>query len=294
MFDHRGDQAEGLRRMLGLERARTITLLGARNQVGATSCVMNLAVALGLAGRRVLVIDEHFGPANVSGLLGMGAHTELKHLLDGECRLEQVIQKGPHGILVLPAANGARALARLTPLQRDRATAELHALDELCDVVLVDAVAPTLLQATAFAGAAQETVVVLGPDVTSITQAYVRIKHLRTRCGVMHFRLLINRATEEPGAQRACDNLAQAARGFLDATLEHVGTVPDDSAMRLAARQFAPVVETDPASPAARSFRRMAGIILEWPARQRGAGTPDTLFRRVIQTSRPRAAGAGA
>lgn len=294
MFDRRGDQAEGLRRMLGLERVRTIALLGARNRAGTTSCVMNLAVALGLAGRRVLIIDEHFGPANVSGLLGMAARTELKHLLGGECRLEQVLQKGPHGILVLPAANGARALGRLTPLQRDRATAELCVLDELCDVVLVDAVAPTLLQATVFAGAAQETVVVLEPDATSITQAYSRIKHLRRRHGTTHFRLLVNLATGVIGAQRACDNLAQAARGFLDATLEYAGTVPADPAMHLAAQQFAPVVVSDPASPAARSFQRMARVILEWPARQRGAGTPDALFHRVIQTSRPRAAGAGA
>lgn len=280
--------------MLGLERARTIAILGARNQVGTTSCVMNLAVALAQAGRRVLVVDEHFGPANISGLLGMGTRSELKHLLSGECRLEQVLQQGPHGVLVLPAANGARALCRLTPLQRNRATAELRVFDELCDVVLVDAVAPTPTQATAFAGAAQETIVVLGPDATSITQAYARIKRLRSQHGVTHFRLLVNLATGESTAQRACANLVQVARGFLDATLEHVGTVPADSAMCRAAQQFAPVMETDPLSPAARSFQRMARNILEWPARRRGAGTPDMLFHRVIQTSRPRVASAGA
>ncbi len=294
MFEHRGDQAEGLRRMLGLERVRTIALLGARNRVGTTSCVFNLAVALGLAGRRVLVVDEHFGPENVSGLHGMAVRTDLKHLLDGECRLEQVLQQGPYGTLVLPAANGTRALGRLTPLQRDRATAELSALDELCDVVLVDAVAPAPLQATAFAGAAQEIVVVLESDATSITQAYARIKHLRSRHGSTHFRLLVNFAIDVTSAQRACDNLVQAARGFLDATLEYAGTVPADPAMRLAARQFAPVVVTDPTSPAARSFQHMARTMMEWPARRRGAGTPDALFHRVIQTSRSRVAGAGA
>ena len=128
MFDHRGDQAEGLRRMLGLERVRTIALLGARNRAGTTSCVTNLAVALGLAGRRVLISDEHFGPANVSGLLGVAARTELKHLLDGECRLEQVLQKGPHGILVLPAANGARALGQQDLVRRMARTAKYPAL----------------------------------------------------------------------------------------------------------------------------------------------------------------------
>lgn len=294
MFDLRGDQAEGLRRMLGLERVRTIAFVGARRQAGTTSCVTNLAVALGLAGRRVLVVDEHYAPSNVAGLLGLSTRTELKHLLAEECRLEQVLQRGPHGMLLLPAAVGIRALARLTSLQRDRAVEQLRVLDELCDVVLVDVVAPTPMQAAAFAGAAQETIVVMEPDVTSITQAYTRIKRLRIHHGVAHFRLLVNRTADARVAQRAFDNLQQAARGFLDATLEYAGMVTTDAAMGRAAGQFAAVVQSEPDSPAARDLQQIARSILQWPARQRGAGTPDTLFHRVIQTSRPRMAGAGA
>jgi len=288
-----GDQAEGLRRMLGLERTRTIAVVGARHRLGTTTCVVNLATALCGAGRNVLVVDEHYGPGNVTGMLGMTAHVELKHLMRGDCGLHQVLQRGPRGMLVLPAASGARSLSRLSRLQRDRAVAEFRALDDLCDVVVVDALAPTLQQSAVFCGATQETVVVVAPDVASITDAYARIKQLRTRHGVRHFRLLFNRAAGAPNAQRAYDNLVQAARGFLDATLEYLGAVPMDAAVTQAAQRFSPVVDTDPLAPAARSFQRIARAMLEWPARASGAGTPDTLFHRVIQNNRPRVAGAG-
>ncbi len=294
MFERKGDQAEGLRRMLGLERVRTIAVFGARARAGATSCVMNLAAALGQSGRSVLVIDEHYGPANMPGMLGLAARGDLKQVLSGDRSLQDVLERGPQGVLVLPAANGARMLGRMPALQRERAAAGFRALDDLCDLVLVDALAPTPLQGAIFGSAAQETVIVLEPDVAAITQTYALVKQLRQHHGIAYFRMLVNRSTEERTAWRAFDNLAQAARGFLDAGIEYVGTVPLDGAFADAARQFAPLTEIHPASPAARSFQRLARTMLQWPARQRGADTPDQLFHRVIQTSRRRAAGAGA
>ena len=294
VFERKGDQAEGLRRMLGLERVRTIALFGARGRAGTTTCIMNLAAALGQAGRSVLVVDEHYGPDNISGMLGLSARGDLKQVLAGDRSLREVLEHGPQGVLILPAANGARMLGRLPTLQRERAAAGFRALDDLCDLVLIDALAPTPLQGAVFGGAAQETVIVLEPDVTAITQAYALIKQLRQRHGITYFRMLVNRSTEERTAWRAFDNLAQAARGFLDAGVEYVGTVPMDGSFADAVRQFSPLADVRPASPAARSFQRLARTMLQWPARHHGADTPDQLFHRVIQTSRRRAAGAGA
>lgn len=294
MLDGRGDQAEGLRKMLGLARVRTIAVLGARNRAGVTSCVINLGAALLQAGRSVLVIDEQFGPANVAGLLGMAARNELKQVLAGDCALQDALLRGPHGMLLLPAASGVRQLGKLTTFRRERAAEDFAALDALCDVVLVDALSPQSTQGASFAAAAQETVIVLDPSVTAITQAYARIKQLQGLYGISRFRVLINRATDAAAAERVFGNLQQAARGFLDVTLDYIGSVPADPAMPQAARQFLPVADAQPAAPAARSFQHIARDMLGWPARARGAGTPDHLFHRVIQTNRPRLAGAGA
>ncbi len=294
MYSEIGDQAEGLRRMLGLGRVRTIALLGARGRAGTTSCIVNLATALAQSGRSVLVVDEHYGPANVAGMLGISARLELKHVLTGHSRLAAVLQSGPPGVLLLPAASGVRVLARLSPLQRDQAVAGLHGLDELGDLVLVDALAPLSAQGAVFGAAAQETVIVLEPDPASITKTYMQIKQLRLRFGISHFRVLVNRAGDEAAAQRAFGNLAQAARGFLDARIEYAGVIPIDPTFTLAAGRFVPIVESHPTAPAAKSFQRIARAILEWPARRQGAATPDSLFHRVIHTSRARIAGAGA
>jgi len=294
MPEFRGDQAEGLRRMLGSERVRTIAVIGARSGTGTTTCVINLGAALMQAGRTVLVIDEHFGPANVAGLLGLAARTELKQVLAGDCRLQDVLLRGPQGILVLPAASGVRTLGRMPALMRQRAAGGFGALDDLCDVVLVDALAQPGPHGASFAASAQETVVVLDPSVTAITQAYARIKQLRISCGMTRFRILINRAVDDASAQRVFANLQQAARGFLEVDLDYIGAVPADDAAPQAGRSFLPIAEVRPAAAAARGFQRIARGVLGWPARMHGAGTPDRLFHRVIQTDRPRLAVAGA
>lgn len=294
MHDGRTDQAEGLRRMLGSARVRTVALIGARSGAGTTTCAVNIAAALLHAGRSVLVIDEHFGPANAAGLLGLAIRAELKQVLTGDCRLQDALLRGPQGMLLLPAASGVRALGRLPVQQRQRAAESFGTLDELCDVVLVDALAQAAPQGGSFAGAAQETLIVVDPSVTAITQAYSRIKQLRTMHGIGRFRVLINRALNAEAAQRVFANLEQAARGFLDVRLDFAGTVPADAAMAQAERSFLPVAAVSPASAAARGFQCLAREMLGWPAQPRGAGTPDHLFHRVIQTSRPLLAGAGA
>jgi flagellar biosynthesis protein FlhG len=280
--------------MLGAARVRTVALIGARSGAGTTTCAVNIAAALLHAGRSVLVIDEHFGPANAPGLLGLAARTDLKQVLTGDCRLRDALLRGPQGMLLLPAARGVRALGRLPALQRQRAAESLGGLDELCDVVLVDALVQAVPQGGSFAGAAQETLIVVDPSVTAITQAYLRIKHLRTKHGFGRFRVLINRAANAESAQRVFTNLEQAARGFLDVRLDYAGTVPADAAVTQAGRSFLPVSAVAPSSAAARGFQRLAREMLGWPAQVRGAGTLDHLFHRVIQTSRLLLAGAGA
>ena len=71
MFLERGDQAEGLRRLLGHDRPRCIVLASACAGVGKTSVAINLAAAIAAAGLRVLLIDENYGLSDIASSLGL-------------------------------------------------------------------------------------------------------------------------------------------------------------------------------------------------------------------------------
>ena len=85
-----GDQAQSLRRLVGgkteysvshssdnlnlqsgsLLGARVIAVTSGKGGVGKTNLTVNMAIALGMAGQRVLVLDADLGMANVDVILG--------------------------------------------------------------------------------------------------------------------------------------------------------------------------------------------------------------------------------
>jgi len=290
MLDGR-DQAEGLRRMLASGRTRTIAVFGARSGCGSTSIAVNLGTALAAAGRSVLLVDEHFGPGNAAGLLGVNTRRDLRHAISGDSSLSAVVQGRPSGLMLLPAASGARALGRMSQPARGEAVAGLGISDGWCDIVLVDAQSPAPGRQALLGAAVQEALIVLQPDPVSITQGYAVMKRLRREYCIDRFRALMNRAADSGLADRAAANLTHAARGFLDASLDYAGSIPQDPAFAVAAARAEPLVEVDPASPAAVALQVLARAVLSWPAARRGADGPVNLFRKFThQGAAPRAA----
>ena len=95
MADFQRDQAEGLRRLLDREHLRVTTVTSGSHGVGKTSVVINVAAEFAARGHRVLVIDENYGPANVSGLLGVRSRFDFNHVMRRSCTLEDALIEGP-------------------------------------------------------------------------------------------------------------------------------------------------------------------------------------------------------
>lgn len=291
----RGDQADGLRRMLAFSHARTVVAVAGRSGAGRTSCVVNLAAALAQAGRNVVVLDENFGPGNVSGVLGVKPRFDLRHAICGDCPLEEAIASARAGLRVISASSAARSLARLTATQQERAIDCFAQLDQLADVVLIDTLAECTGPVAGFGCSAQEFVVVLTPSAASVTGSYALMKMAAQRHRRERFRILVNRVHREELVGVVFTNMAQAAeRSGLKAGLELMGAVAYDGAFARAAQEHASVVEAFPEAAASRAFRQAGSDMLGWVAQRDGASRLDGFMQRVIRTSRLTAAGGGA
>ena len=108
-----GDQAQGLRKPR-VKPVRVIAVSGGKGGVGKTSVSVNLAVAMANAGRHVMLLDADLGLANVDVLLGLSPRFTLADVIEGRCSLEDTILEGPHGLAVVPASSGKRAMAELS------------------------------------------------------------------------------------------------------------------------------------------------------------------------------------
>ena len=118
-----------------------LAVTGGKGGVGKTNICANLAIAMCMLGRRVMLLDADLGLANVDVLLGLQPSHSLADVVSGERRLQDIIVTGPAGVRVIPGASGLAEMANLTPAQHAGIINAFSELTEDLDALLVDTAA---------------------------------------------------------------------------------------------------------------------------------------------------------
>ncbi len=95
--------------------------------------------------------------------------------------------------------------------------------------------------------AAQEVLLVVCDEPTSITDAYALIKLLNRDYGMNRFRVLANMAQSPQEGRNLFAKLTKVTDRFLDVALQYVGAVPYDECVRKAVQKQRAVYEAFPA-----------------------------------------------
>ncbi len=268
-----GDQANGLRQMQNNQQSKfnrnhkvkVIAVTGGKGGVGKSNVSLNMAVALGQQGKRVLVFDADLGLANVDVMLGVRVEKNLSHLLAGECELEDILVEGPHGIKIVPATSGTRNMVELSPNEHAGLIRAFSELSTQFDILIVDTAAGISDMVLSFSRAAQDIMVVVCDEPTSITDAYALIKVLNRDYGVFRFKVVANMVRSLREGQELFAKLSKVADRFLDVALELVAIVPFDENVRKSVRKQRTIVDAFPKSPAAIAFKTLASRASSWP-----------------------------
>jgi flagellar biosynthesis protein FlhG len=266
------DQANGLRALCSREREarsaarpplRVVAVTSGKGGVGKTHLSCNLSVLAGRAGRRVLLVDADLGLANTDIVLGLGAHRHMGHLLEAGYGLEDVLAEGPGGVRILSASTGVQELTHLDDSQKLRLVSALDAVEDQFDLVVIDCGAGIGDNVLFFAGAAQEALLVVSPEPTSLTDAYAAVKVLSQQAGVEHFAIIVNQVPTEAHGREVFDKLAGVAGRFLRAHLRFLGAVPRDENLQRALMAQRAVVELFPRSPSSRAIQVLCDRLLQ-------------------------------
>src|SRR5947209_9096551 len=90
--------------------ARSLVLTSGKGGVGTSNLCLNLAIALGEAGQRVVLVDADFGLANLDILCGLAPERDLGDVLAEGRPWADAVVAGPGGIRLLAGAHGMRTL----------------------------------------------------------------------------------------------------------------------------------------------------------------------------------------
>lgn len=269
LVGHRGNPSELEKALHPAQWRRpsvpTIAIASGKGGVGKSNLVANLGVALARRGRRVVVVDADLGLANLDALLGLRPARTLRDVLRGDCSLLDTVLEGPSGVRFVPAASGFEDMTRLSSEQAVRLLEQFEEIAATSDFLLVDTAAGISANVLFFAVAAAETIVVLTPEPTSLTDAYALVKVLARRYGVPSFDVLVNLARDRDEALRTFSHVARVARRFLAVELRYRGWVPADDAVGDAVRRQRLLLDAAPRSAAARAIESFAAGLLAVP-----------------------------
>lgn len=281
--------------MLHELRARTLTappvqviaVTGGKGGTGKSSVAVNLATGLVQDGRRVLLLDGDLGLANVDVLLGLTPRCTLEHVLRGERTLEEVIVASSAGVRVVPSASGVARMASLSSTEQAGLIQAFGALPDPFDVLVVDTAAGISETVLRFCQSAQQVLVVLRDEPTSLTDTYALIKVLSRQHGVSEFRVLANMTRGVGQGEGVFRRLQRVTDRYLMVSLDFVGEIPEDPALARSIQAQRSVMELFPGSPAALAFRRLVRTASRWPLPMGPSGRLEFFFERLVTRPTP-------
>ncbi|MFS1705056.1 MinD/ParA family protein [Aestuariibacter sp. GS-14] len=276
------DQASSLRKMNQSRLIKVIAVTGGKGGVGKTNITLNTAIAMAKQGKRVMVLDADLGLANVDVMLGLRVEKNLSHVLSGECTLDEVLVTGPHGIKIAPATSGTQSMTELSPTQHAGLIRAFSELRSQVDVLIVDTAAGISDMVLSFSRAAQDILVVVCDEPTSLTDAYALIKILNRDYGVFRFKIVANMVRDIREGQELFSKLSKVTGRFLDVALELVATVPFDENIRRAVRKQSAIVDAFPASPAAVAISQLAAKAASWPIPAQPGGHLEFFVEQLV------------
>lgn len=213
---------------------RTIAVTGGKGGVGKTNVATNLAIAMAQLGKRVGILDADLGLANVDVMLHVNPRYTLKHVVTGEKKIEDIIVKGPLGISVIAGSSGIKTMADLPVQIHKKLIGELHRLNNLIDILIIDTPAGIGNNVLSFVLAADEILAVTIPDPMAYTDAYALIKVVSRWRQDAQINLLINMVRTAAQAREVAEILKTVVRKYNLplGRISYAGYIPYDSKIK--------------------------------------------------------------
>lgn len=252
--------------------ARVIAVASAKGGVGKTTTTAALGTTLAAAGYDVVAVDTDLGMANLGATLGVDADGATVHdLLAGRADAAAATIEGPAGLSVVP---GDTDLAAFPDADPARLRTVLEAFAD-ADYVLLDT----------GAGLSHDTVLPLGlaDDVLLVTDTTPnavddteKTRQVVDRLDGSIVGLVVTQVdVDVPDADLPTDGV--------DAPL--LATVPTSPIVAEATATGDAFVESDPASPVAAAYRRLARAVTDEPISEPDVESSETVETEVVDES---------
>lgn len=233
---------------------KMISIASGKGGVGKTTVTCHLALALAEKNKRVLILDGDLGMSNVDIVFGVKPQRTISDLLDGD-PIQDCITPLVKNVDLLAGGSGLYELVTTNSFQRREVIQQIESLSFLYDYVLIDT-APGLHDYVLHLNAiADECLVVITPDPSSLADAYALIKVMHQKYKTKSIQVICNLVTDAK-AEVLFARFSDVIEKFLNIRVSYLGFINQDEDIkrwqhqqRLNMRQTSTVKSLIPARP---------------------------------------------
>lgn len=230
---------------------RAITIASGKGGTGKTTLTVNLGTMLASFGKETYIMDADVGMANLGIVLGLeDVPITLHEVLAGKAPVSEAIYEGPKGVKVVPSGISLKGFQNANP---DRLRDVMRELVGRCEYLLIDAPAGISRDGVIPLAIADEVILVVNPELSSIVDA-LKTKILTELVGGHVSGAILNRATMEN---------TEVSREKMEKVLgvKVIGIIPEDANVRRSSAFKTPIVIKFPQSEASVAIKRIAASI---------------------------------
>ena len=260
-----------------------IGIASGKGGVGKTTLSTNLAVALTMMNKKVMLLDGDLGLANAQIALGCQTQYNLSHVIAGEKTLKEIIVTSRQGVLLVPGASGVHEMAAISPAITAGIVQAFSELDDDIDYLILDAAAGIAPSVLAFMEACQRRFIVVKDEPSSIADAYGIIKVMTRDLELDEIYLIPNMVESQAAGAQLYRRVNEVCDRFLGKTLQYLTSIESDEMILAALKKYQSVMEFAPGSAGARDYRRLADAITHLPTISHASGGLQFFMERLVR-----------
>lgn len=243
-------------------QTKVISIISGKGGVGKSVLAFNLAERIAAMKGRILLVDADLNCGNLHILANVRGDYGITEFILGELSLKEAVTKIDKHFDLLAANHSDAAfvdgditpVARMMPNLRKQGTGY--------DIVMVDQGSGISKTATVIAHTCDVNLLLLVPEITSISDCYGLYKHLSPAEAVIDWRLLVNRVESESEAEYIYSKFCALSERFFQHSPQYLGFVREDALFRKCLASQIPLSRLGKESIVVHQLMELAGKLM--------------------------------